>query len=498
MDVTVQVSAKADHGHAPGKFSPLQWAAVILGTLALGLLIYSSLTGDLVHHESAGEHGHNPSLWAILPFVGMLLSIALLPLIPQTGEWWECNKNRFAVALLFGAITLGYYWVTGGAIKVVSILEHAILAEYIPFIVLLFALYVISGGICLKGDLAAHPATNTTFLAVGALIASFIGTTGASMLLIRPLLKTNSERKHVVHTVIFFIFLVSNVGGCLLPIGDPPLFLGYLKGVPFLWTMGLWKPWAVTCASLLVIYYIWDSVAYRKETPQDIRIDESQRTPLSMSGTLNFVWLIGVVFCVALVKPGEEFLGLGFHAFPFMREILMLALVGLSLMMTPKQARLDNKFDYHAIIEVAALFVGIFICMQVPIEILRASGASLEPILSSPARFFWATGVLSSFLDNAPTYVVFFETAITMTPEGATGTVQLAQGGGRILEHLLVSISLGAVFMGAMTYIGNGPNFMVKSIAESAGVKMPGFFGYMIYSVAILVPLFLVITWIFV
>ncbi len=497
MDISLQLPAESEHGHSPGKLTSLQWVAIGLGAIALALLIHNSLTGDHVgHHESTGAHAHAPSLWSVIPFAGMLLAIAVLPILPATGHWWGSNRNRLMVALSFGGATLSYFWVTNGAEKVVSILEHAVIAEYIPFIVLLFSLYVISGGICLKGDLAAHPSTNTAFLAVGALIASFVGTTGASMLLIRPLLSTNSERKHVKHTVIFFIFLVSNVGGCLLPIGDPPLFLGYLKGVPFLWTFGLWMPWAVMCCLLLAVYFVWDTIAYRKETLEDLIIDETERIQLSLSGKVNLLWLVGVVLSVALVKPGEELLGLGFEAFPFMRELLMLGFVVLSLRTTKKQTRQDNQFNYHAILEVAALFIGIFICMQAPIEILRASGASLEPLLSSPNRFYWATGILSSFLDNAPTYVVFFETALTMTPEGAAGTIALA-GGSRILEPLLVAISLGAVFMGAMTYIGNGPNFMVKSIAEQAGIRMPGFFGYMIYSVAVLIPLFLAVTWIF-
>jgi Na+/H+ antiporter NhaD/arsenite permease-like protein len=494
--VDVSLPTHGAHDHQPHRLSGLQWAAILFGVAALAFLLYGSLTGD--HgHGSHGGHEHAPSFWSIIPFAGLLLSIAVLPLIPTTEHWWERNQNRLMVALSFAAITLAYYFLAYGASKVTMVLEHAILAEYVPFIVLLFSLYVISGGISLKGDLAAHPTTNTGFLAVGALIASFIGTTGASMLLIRPLLHTNSERQYVRHTVIFFIFLVSNIGGCLLPIGDPPLFLGYLKGVGFLWTLNLWMPWAVMCGVLLVVYFIWDTRAYRKETIRDIVRDETQVRKLTLSGKLNLVWLLGVVLCVALVKPGQEFLGLGFKPFPFMREVLMLVLVALSLKFTRKQIRVDNRFNYHAILEVAALFVGIFICMQAPIEILRASGSSLEPLLSSPMRFYWATGALSSFLDNAPTYVVFFETASTMTPADAVvGTVPLA-GGGRILENLLSAISLGAVFMGAMTYIGNGPNFMVKSIAEQAGVRMPSFFGYMLYSCAILIPLFVVVTLIF-
>ena len=252
------------HEHHQARMTRLQWASIALGVLAIGLLMYGSLTAHGEGH--GGGHGgeaHAPSLWSIVPFAGLLLCIAILPLIQATEDWWESNQNRLMLALSFGAITLLYYLVTGGAAKVVSILEHAILAEYIPFIVLLFCLYVISGGISLKGDLAAHPSTNTAFLAVGALMASFVGTTGASMLLIRPLLQTNSERRHVKHTVIFFIFLVSNVGGCLLPIGDPPLFLGYLKGVPFLWTLGLWAEWLVMCVLLLVVYFVCVSIAYR-------------------------------------------------------------------------------------------------------------------------------------------------------------------------------------------------------------------------------------------
>jgi Na+/H+ antiporter NhaD/arsenite permease-like protein len=379
---------------------------------------------------------------------------------------------------------------------VAAVLEHAVVAEYIPFIVLLFSLYVISGGICLKGDLAARPSTNTAFLAIGAVIASFVGTTGASMLLIRPLLQTNAERKHVKHTVIFFIFLVSNIGGCLLPIGDPPLFLGYLKGVHFLWTFKLVVEWAVTCGALLVIYYIWDSRAYKKETIKDVVRDETQRTKLTLAGKLNLVWLVGIVLCVALVKPGEEFLGLGFESFPFMREVLMLGLVALSLKFTNRQVRADNQFNYRAILEVAALFIGIFICMQAPIEILKASGASLAAYLSSPLHFYWATGALSSFLDNAPTYVVFFEAASSVTPPGAAGVLTLPDGS-VIRESLLIGVSLGAVFMGSMTYIGNGPNFMVKSIAEQSGIRMPSFFGYMLYSCGILIPLFLVVSFAF-
>ena len=463
------------------------------------------------HPAENGEHARNggghfpqgykiPPIWAVIPFVLLLLCIAILPLMHSTEHWWEQNRNRLFISLVLSVFVIFYYWLIHpgvidhqthqlktGVMAVNQMLSHAILAEYIPFIVLLFSLYVISGGIQLKGDLPAHPLTNTIFLGVGAGIASFIGTTGAAMLLIRPLLQTNSERKHVRHTVIFFIFLVCNVGGCLLPIGDPPLFLGYLKGVPFLWTLSLWPQWLATTLTLLVIYFIWDSIAYRYEEKLDIDRDETQSEKLQLRGKVNFLWLIGVVLSVATLVPGKPFLGNeNFPVVPeFFREIMQLLFVALSLMATPKGIREQNKFNYTAIGEVAALFIGIFITMQVPVEILNAKGAELG--LTQPWQFFWATGVLSSFLDNAPTYVVFFETAKTL------GGPELIAG---VTQELLVAISLGAVFMGANTYIGNGPNFMVKSIAEQSGIKMPSFFGYMLYSLLILVPIFVVVTFV--
>jgi len=485
------MSASNEHGHAErGGQSLVLW---ILGAVAIGMLIYGSLTHS---HDAAHGPAEAPHVLAVVPFVAILLCIAILPLVPATMHWWEHNQNKLMIALVLGAMTIGYYWATAGAGAVVTMLEHAIVGEYIPFIVLLFSLYVISGGICLKGDLAAHPATNTAFLGIGTLLASFVGTTGASMLLIRPLLNTNAERKHVKHTVIFFIFLVSNVGGCLLPIGDPPLFLGYLKGVPFLWTFHLWKEWLIMSAVLLAVYYIWDTLAYRREEKRDIQRDEKQRTPLHLNGSLNIVWLIGVVFCVGVIKPGEPLLGSSFIVFPFMREILILMLVGLSLMCTKPSVRSDNKFNYTAILEVAALFIGIFITMQAPLQLLHSAGDSIGKVMDSPAKFFWATGMLSSFLDNAPTYVVFFEVANAMTHEAGPGVFQLLDGN-FIRQDFLIAISLGAVFMGANTYIGNGPNFMVKSIAEQSGVRMPSFFGYMAYSFGILIPLFVLITVLF-
>lgn len=478
--------------HKVPRLQGIHWLLIAIGAVALGGLIFHDLTHG--HHDTG--HAAAPHWVSVIPFVAILLCIALLPLVPATHHWWEHNWNKLTVSMVLGTVTILYYWIAAGAEEVMVMLEHAILGEYIPFIVLLFALYVISGGLCLKGDLVAHPITNTAFLGIGAALASFIGTTGASMVLIRPLLSTNAERKHVRHTVIFFIFLVSNVGGCLLPIGDPPLFLGYLKGVPFLWTFNLWVEWAFMTGILLVVYFVWDTNAYRHEVKRDIDRDETQRTPLRLSGGLNIVWLIGVVLCVGLVKPGEALPGTSITAFPFLRELMMLALVGLSLGLTHPKVRVDNRFNYTAILEVAALFVGIFITMQAPLQMLHAAGDGLGKVMDAPWKFFWTTGMLSSFLDNAPTYVVFFEVANAMTHEPGPGVFALL-GGNYIRQDLLVAISLGAVFMGANTYIGNGPNFMVKSIAEQAGVRMPSFFGYMAYSGAILIPLFVLITFLF-
>jgi Na+/H+ antiporter NhaD/arsenite permease-like protein len=445
-----------------------------------------------------------PPYWSFIPFITLLLCIAILPLIPRTEHWWHKNGNKLLVGTCLGFITLLYYFFISethpGMSGVLDVLNHAVLKEYLPFIVLLFSLYVISGGVLVTGDLEARPIVNCAFLGTGAILASFIGTTGASVLLIRPLLKTNSERKHVVHTVVFFIFIVSNIGGCLTPLGDPPLFLGFLKGVPFTWTFSLWPDWAIMNAVLLGIYFLWDSFCYFREARRDILADEVQVKPLRISGTINFLWLLGVVGCVGFVNSTRTLPFTDFTPPEFTREVLLLALSALSWRTTRGGAaiRAQNRFTFFPIAEVACLFIGIFVCMQAPVEFLRVSGGELG--IDSTTSFFWATGILSSFLDNAPTYVVFFETAKTLTAESlAAGldveVLQLANG--PIRTDFLRAISLGAVFMGANTYIGNGPNFMVKSIAEEAGVKMPSFFGYMFYSCLILVPLFVAGTFLF-
>ena len=399
--------------------------------------------------------------------------------------------------------TLLYYLLVysgGGLGKVTLVLEHAVMQEYVPFIVLLFSLYTISGGIRIEGDLVARPLTNSVFLVIGGLLASFIGTTGAAMLLIRPLLDTNDERKHVQHTVVFFIFVVCNCGGCLLPIGDPPLFLGYLKGVDFMWTMwNLWMPWLVVNAALIGTYFLLDRfLFYPRETKVDIVRDERSVRPLTVSGLWpNALLLIGVVFSVALLDPNKVLPGTNWHPWLYLREIVQMGLVALSLLLGSSKVRAANSFNYHAIVEVAALFIGIFICMQPAIEILHVKGPSLG--IHTPNQFFWATGSLSSVLDNAPTYVVFFETADAMFPGESLAT--LVSGTGELsgaARMKLIGISLGAVFMGAMTYIGNGPNFMVRAIAEQSGVRMPSFFGYVVrYSIPILVPIFVIATMFF-
>ncbi|MHC4991457.1 MAG: sodium:proton antiporter [Planctomycetota bacterium] len=495
-----QLTMEIDGAAANSRTLPSRtaWVAMAAGALAMGLLIFYSLTHEADGH--GGGHEHAPGWWGlgILPFVGVLGAIAVLPLLTSTHHWWESNLNRLTVSLVCSALTLLYALSIGGlGFKgVLTLLEHALIIDYIPFIILLFSLYVISGGIAARGDLPARPAINTAFLAVGAGIASFIGTTGASMLLIRPLLKTNSERRHVVHTIVFFIFLVSNIGGTLLPIGDPPLFLGYLRGVDFFWTLGLWPQWGLCCVILLVMYYVWDSIVYRRELPMDLKRDETHREKLRLHGYINIIWLAGVVAAVAFVVPGKPLPLVKFEAFPFMRELIMLALVVVSLKTTPRGVREVNKFNYAAILEVAALFVGIFVCMQIPLEVLRAYGPAITETLNEGWHFYWITGALSSFLDNAPTYLVFFELAQTLETEGEE-MVPLA-GEAEIAARLLTAISLGAVFMGAMTYIGNGPNFMVKAIAEQSGVSMPSFFGFMFkYSIPILVPVFVLITLIF-
>ena len=462
---------------------------------------------------AAAVKGAPPPTWMVAPFVLLLGAIAVFPLLHATEHWWEENLHKFYVAAGLGVLTLGYYGLlhaepvqrhflghavierTGPGFDLgipATVFANAILQDYVPFIILLFALYTISGGIRIEGDLPARPLTNTTFIGVGALLASFIGTTGAAMLLIRPLLETNSERKHVKHTVVFFIIAVCNCGGCLLPLGDPPLFLGYLQGVDFLWTLQLWQPWLMVNGALLAIYYVWDRfVCHPREQLRDRLIDESRRRPLRFLGVWpNALLLAGIVVSVALLDTSKTIPGTDWHPWLYLRECVLLAFVAASLALSGTSVREANRFNYGAIIEVAALFIGIFICMQPALQILDVRGPSLG--IDTAPRFFWITGALSSVLDNAPTYLVFFQTAQALPPQGAITMPHVG-----IPDHLLAAISLGAVFMGANTYIGNGPNFMVKTIAEKSGVRMPSFFGYMVYSGLILIPLFGLVHFLF-
>ncbi|MEI7782087.1 MAG: sodium:proton antiporter [Planctomycetota bacterium] len=491
------VEAQAAHGpaaHADGEHAATEHAATEHG-------------GPEQAH-GGGHAGTAPPPLTVLPFVLLLAAIAILPLTARLSHWWEHNSSKLLVAGLLALVTLVYYtlfhrhpvdlhfpthatvapavagpsWGLAGAV-----LANAMLAEYVPFIALLFALYVITGGVRIEGDLVATPNVNTAFLAIGTLAASFIGTTGAAMLLIRPVLETNKERRNVAHTIVFFIFLVCNCGGCLLPIGDPPLFLGYLEGVDFLWTMSLWQPWLFTNAMVLAIYWAWDTfLAHPAERQSDIVRDERQTTRLRISGLWpNALLMAGVIATVALLDPAKALPGTTWHPWVFLREMVLLALVGASLFFGSRAIREKNGFTYGAILEVAALFLGIFVCMQPALALLHEHGASLG--IDSPRAFFWATGSLSSVLDNAPTYLVFFKAA-GIDPDNGLSAVEAGR---------LAGVSLGAVFLGAMTYIGNGPNFMVKAIAEQSGVKMPSFFGYVLYSLGVLLPVFAAMSLLF-
>lgn len=443
------------------------------------------------------EHHHQGELapWTVIPFVLLLLSIAVFPIASHSlAHWWEHNINKLYVSLGLSAIALAILIPNGYFHNV----EHQLIFDYIPFIILLTSLFYISGAIVLRGDITPKPINNLFFLLIGAFLASFIGTTGASMLLIRPLLKANEARKNKVHTVIFFIFMVSNIGGSLTPLGDPPLFLGYLKGVPFEWTFKLLPEMVFAITILSVVYFVWDTMAFKKEE-ESVKVAKANAQPVSMVGGLNFVWLLGIVFCAAFLNA--KFLpsifpfikvdatgSIGFWG--FIREAGMLVFILLSKVTSDPKFREENKFTFHPIQEVAYLFVGIFITMIPALVLLQANGSKLG--VTEQWQFFWATGIFSSVLDNAPTYVVFLSLA-----QGLTGLDVAGILANPATESLLKAIAVGAVFMGANTYIGNAPNFMVKSVAEESKVAMPSFGGYMVYSIGILIPIFILITFVF-
>lgn len=453
--------------------------------------------------SSTVEHSEHLQLpvWSVLPFVGLLLTIGVMSAFAanfphhKLGHLWENNNNKLIVALVWALPAAIFLLFVGGLEPLLESLE-----EYFSFLVLLFSLFAVSGGIFLDGDLRAKPIVNTSFLAVGALLANIFGTTGASMLLVRSFLKTNSHRANTKHIPVFYIFIVGNIGGCLLPIGDPPLFLGYLQGVPFFWTLNLFLPWAMTLVLVLAIFFVWDTIQYRRETEAHIKEDEEAYRPLRIKGSINFVWLIGVLAAVILITPSRlNDWGLGHGPFMFLREYVMLILAGMSFITSPlgSETRRGNNFSFAPIIEVAFLFIGIFIAMVPALEILKAQGSELG--ISAVWQFFWVTGGLSAVLDNAPTYLTFLSVAESLAEQNPAAYSDLiAVGGSQVPEVMLAAISLGAVFMGALTYIGNGPNFMIKAIAAEWGYKMPDFFSYIIkYAVPVLIPAYMVVTFIF-
>ena len=456
------------------------------------------------------ELGQSLPIWSIAPFIGMLLSIAIMPLVK--GEWWE--KHQLLGALFWALIFLVPFAIVYGPEITAEQLSETIIGDYIPFIVLLLGLFVVAGGIHIKGTIAGTTKNNVILLLIGTAIASWVGTTGAAMLLIRPVLRANHWRKHKAHIVIFFIFMVANMGGCLTPLGDPPLFLGYLRGVPFFWTiMHIWPLLLINTAILLVIFVFLDKRYIKKEGKEGMKMLELEsraddRVPIRIEGWHNFFFLALIIVAVilnGLIPQIEMFIDpvsgrtFGFEVFGThvgVDYIVQIVLIGIAMLLswvtTKKELRRRNNFEWAPIAEVAKLFIGIFITMIPALAILRTYGGSIG--VDTPLEFFWATGLLSSFLDNSPTYVVFLTAAGSLGAQGAAAVVTTV---GDVGVPILLAISAGAVFMGANTYIGNAPNFMVKNIAESGGVKMPSFFKYMLWSLCILVPVFIIDTLLF-
>ena len=435
-------------------------------------------------------------IW-VVPFAGILLSIAIFPLVLP--DFWHHNFGK--ISLFWASILIIPFVIKEGIGVTLYELLHVGLLEYVPFIILLLALFTISGGVRLTGALVGTPIVNLAIILIGTFLASWMGTTGAAMLLIRPLINANKHRKNIVHIIVFFIFLVANIGGSLTPLGDPPLFLGFLKGVDFFWTTtAMFVPMLIMIIALSIIFYFLDSYYLKKE---DIKIETPQeKLKLGIEGVFNLGLIVGVIGAVLISgfwKPNisfEVYSGVHLELQNLTRDILLLILTYISWTYTPQQIRKDNEYTWFPIIEVAKLFAGIFVTIIRAIAILKAgTNGALAGIINAVSSdngpvnimYFWYTGVLSSFLDNAPTYLVVFNTAggdpITLMGE---------------LKNTLLAISAGAVFMGANTYIGNAPNFMVKSIAESSGVEMPSFFGYLFkWSIPFLVPLFIIVSWIF-
>lgn len=433
-------------------------------------------------------------LWCSIPFVVMLLAIAVGPLIAE--KWWGENKNKLLVSLFLSIPVTIYMLVNGLSESLIDTVAY----DYVPFMVLLGSLFVITGGIHLSGDIKASPINNTLFLGIGYVLASVMGTTGAAMLLIRPVITTNQERKYTTHTILFFIATVANCGGLLTPLGDPPLFMLYLRGVEFTWFLNLFPEWILAGTLLLLIYYFVDRYYYKKEDWVDIAEDYIRVEPIRVSGNINFLFLIGVVISVAFINKGNIPMMGEEHAaiwLKYLREIVLLVLTAMSLYYTKKEVRNSNKFTWEPIIEVAYLFLGIFVTMAPTLLWLAKNAASFG--VTEPWQFLYASGTLSSFLDNTPTAVAFYDLARGLVSGGLPATLSGSTMIAGVPEIILKAICVGAVFFGSMTYIGNGPNFMVKSIAEESGIKMPGFFAYMWkFSLIVLLPVYILVQLIFI
>jgi Na+/H+ antiporter NhaD/arsenite permease-like protein len=436
-------------------------------------------------------------IWAVCPFVGYLLLIASLPLF--AARLWESNRNKLILAIAAGipAVVHLSRLPDGAAGPLLSTG-----CDYVSFMALLGALFAISGGICLRGALIGTPAVNTAFLAVGAVLASVVGTTGASALLVRPLLRANAHRPRASHIVVFFIFIVANAGGLLTPLGDPPLFLGFLRGVPFTWTLRLAPAWALVNGALLVVFAALDQFVFVRDRGKRAEVRKSNPAievgPLRLEGSINLLWLLGIVGVVFATGTLGARLADHPHVQSLVQVAGMLLFAALSWVTTPRAVREVNRFSWAPMVEVAAIFLGVFITMIPALSFLEQQGAALG--ITRPAQFFWASGALSSVLDNAPTYLTFASLAVGVA--GGGGGLSSSAGLGALAAHptgasLLAAVSCGAVMMGAVTYIGNGPNFMVKAIAEQHHVRTPSFFGYVAWSFAILLPLFAVVAHVF-
>jgi Na+/H+ antiporter NhaD/arsenite permease-like protein len=458
--------------------------------------------------EGGGDHlGRILPLWSIIPFVGILLSIAIFPLVAPTFWHHHFPKVSAAWAVIFAVPFLIAY--RGEAFHEIV---HIVLVDYVPFIIVLWGLFTIGGGIVLRGTLVGTPAVNTILLLIGTLLASWVGTTGAAMLLIRPIIRANAWRKNKKHIIIFFIFLVANIGGSLTPLGDPPLLLGFIHGVPFFWTLRLIVPMGFVVLILLTIFYLLDSFFLKREG--GTRPTTEGGEPIRLEGVHNFLFLGGVLALVYMSGTLElaevSILGVHLPLQDIYRNFGIILMLVLSLRTTSQELREANGFTWAPILEVAYLFAGIFITIVPALAMLRAgSEGGLAFIIDNVEErwhYFWVTGILSSFLDNAPTYLTIFNTALGklhLTEGEVSAFLAGAATEGNLLvrlqtfESFLVAISLGAVFMGANTYIGNAPNFMVRSIAEENKIHMPSFFGYMFWSVLILVPIFVLVTFVF-